>query len=307
MHIVHLTYDEIDRKKWDACIRQSLNGLIYAETVYLDHMAVNWDGLVLGDYEAVMPLTWKKKWGIKYLYQPAFFQQGGIFSAKKLSKATIASFIQKASTAFRFAEITLNYMNEPVPEKGLQIKLRNNFILQLGKGYKHLYSRYDDYIKQRLKRLSKFCLQYKKDDDIAGSIKLYRKLYAERMVNATIADFSHFEKLCKQLHAHNRVVVRHACNTDGKELLATILLLKDDTRLYNIISCIMPKGKKLLANYFLYDAVFKEFAEEEILFDFEGSDIPGVAYFYNKFADKNQPYPFIKFNNLPLPVRLLKK
>lgn len=89
MHIVHLTYDEIDRKKWDACIRQSLNGLIYAETVYLDHMAVNWDGLVLGDYEAVMPLTWKKKWGIKYLYQPAFFQQGGIFSSKKLNKVSI--------------------------------------------------------------------------------------------------------------------------------------------------------------------------------------------------------------------------
>lgn len=198
-------------------------------------------------------------------------------------------------------------MNEPVPEKGLQIKQRNNFILQLGKGYKHLYNRYDVYIKQRLKRLSKFSHQYKKDDDIAGAIKLYRKLYAERMGNAATTDFSHFEKLCKQLHTQNRVVVRHACNTDGKELLATILLLKDDNRLYNIISCIMPKGKKLLANYFLYDAVFKEFADEQILFDFEGSDIPGVAYFYNKFADGNQPYPFIKFNNLPLPVRLLKK
>ncbi len=307
MHITHLTYDEINRKKWDACIRNSLNGLIYAETVYLDHMAANWDGLVLGDYEAVMPLTWKKKWGITYLYQPAFFQQGGIFSAKKLNKSTITGFIRKASTSFRFAEITMNYMNEPVQEKGLQIKQRNNFILQLGKGYEHLYSRYDDYIKQRLKRLSKFSLQYKKDDDITGAIKLYRKLYAERMQTATISDFSHFEKLCKHLHANKRVVVRHAYHNDGEELLATILLLKDDKRLYNIISCILPKGKKLLANYFLYDAVFKEFATEDLLFDFEGSDIPGVAYFYHKFADKNQPYSFIKFNNLPLPVRLLKK
>ena len=284
-----------------------MNGLIYAESVYLDHMAANWHALILGDYEAVMPLTWKRKWGIQYLYQPAFIQQGGIFSKKKLSEKITRSFIEMASLKFRFAEININYLNIINAEKGIQIKKRNNYVLELGAGYNKISSKYNVYIKQRLSRLAKFSLQYKLSDGLPAAIKLYKKLYGERMASVANKDFLQFEMLCKILNNQNRIIIRHVYNNDGKELLAVILLLKDKNRLYNIISAILPKGKKLLANYFLYNEVIKEFSDENILLDFEGSDIPGVAYFYSKFAEKNQQYTFVKFNNLPLPIKLLKK
>ena len=59
-------YEQIDRKKWDTCIHFAVNGLPYAYTWYLDAVSEYWDGLVYGDYEAVMPLTWNKKHGISY-------------------------------------------------------------------------------------------------------------------------------------------------------------------------------------------------------------------------------------------------
>ena len=65
--IRYLTRREIDTTKWDHCIDTAGNGLIYAYSFYLDHMARNWDALVLNDYEAVMPLTWNSKFGIRYL------------------------------------------------------------------------------------------------------------------------------------------------------------------------------------------------------------------------------------------------
>ena len=306
-HIKYIKGPAIDKLKWDNCIKRSVNGLIYAESAYLDHLAANWDALVLNDYEAVMPLTWKRKWSIQYLYQPPFMQQGGVFSQKKLTAKTIRAFIEAASQQFKFAEFTINYLNELTPEKGLQVKLRNNFILPLGSGYKNISQRYNTYIRQRLARLQKFSLQYKRSADIPGAVKLYKKLYGERMNSVTNKDYQQFEKLCKTLSAGNRVIVRHVYNNDGNELLAVILLLKDDKRIYNIISCILPKGKKLLANYFLYDEVIKEFSGENIILDFEGSDIPGVSYFYNKFSETNQQYTFVKFNNLPLPIKLLKR
>ena len=305
--IKYIKNGDIDKLKWDNCIRQSNNGLIYAESFYLDHMSANWDALILDDYEVVMPLTWKRKWGIQYLYQPPFIQQGGIFFKKKLTAKIIRSFIDEASHKFKFAEFTINYLNELTPEKGLQVKMRNNFILQLGDGYKQVAKRYNSYIKQRLSRLAKFSLQYKPSTDHTAAIKLYRKLYGERMTSVSSKDYLQFEKLCKIISADNRVLIRHVYNSDGKELLAVILLLKDDKRLYNIISCILPKGKKLLANYFLYNEVIREFADEDIILDFEGSDIPGVSYFYNKFSGSNQQYAFVKFNNLPLPIKLLKR
>jgi hypothetical protein len=270
-------------------------------------MAANWDAIVLGDYEAVMPMTWKRKWGIRYLYQPSFIQQGGIFFKESLSSETMKSFIDKASSQFNFAEITLNYLNKiDAPGDELKISLRNNFLLQLGSGYAALYKNYNPYIKQRLNRLNKFLLQYTSSANYTEAIALYKELYHSRLPGFSNDDFSHFESLCKFYSENGRMILRHVYKQGDDELLAAILLLKDEHRIYNIISCILPNGKKFLANYFLFDELIKEFSNENIILDFEGSDIPGIAYFYKKFSGDNQPYPFLKYNRLPSLVRILK-
>ena len=77
--IRYLRHEEIDKEKWDRCIDNAPNGLIYAYSYYLDAMSTHWDGIVSGDYQSVFPLTWNKKYGIKYLYQPFLTAQLGIF------------------------------------------------------------------------------------------------------------------------------------------------------------------------------------------------------------------------------------
>src|SRR5215216_511602 len=73
----------IDREKWDRCVNESSNAMIYAASAYLDHIADNWTGIVAKDYEQVMPVAWRKKFGIRYSYQIPFVQQLGIFCGKK--------------------------------------------------------------------------------------------------------------------------------------------------------------------------------------------------------------------------------
>lgn len=89
--------------------------------------------------------------------------------------------------------------------------------------------------------------------------------------------------------------------------MALALLLNDERRMYNIISCVTPTGKKLLANYYLYNEILKENWIEELIFDFEGSDLPGVADFYKKMSTHNQQYISVKWNRLPKIIRLIKK
>ena len=128
MNLVLLPYEQINKQKWDECILRSPNGLIYGCSTYLDAISPNWKGIVLNDYEAVMPLTWRKKWNITYLYQPAFFQQGGIVSNTGVSSQLVNGFLQLASEHFRYAAFTLNYAN---PITGIDIgktSLRNNFL-----------------------------------------------------------------------------------------------------------------------------------------------------------------------------------
>jgi len=67
------------------------------------------------------------------------------------------------------------------------------------------------------------------------------------------------------------------------------------------------EGKKYGATHILIDEVLKEFAGQNLTFDFEGSDIKSVAYFYSKFGSRPQHYLEITNNLLPWWCKFLKK
>src|SRR6266516_1681416 len=92
-NIQYIPKKKIDKEKWDRCITNASNGLIYGYSFYLDLMAKNWDGLMLDDYKAVMPLTWNRKYSIDYLYQPFVCAQLGLFG-KNLSNDLLENFFE---------------------------------------------------------------------------------------------------------------------------------------------------------------------------------------------------------------------
>lgn len=58
--ILFRSHSEIDKEKWDACIRESANGMIYGYSWYLDIVSPGWAGLIEDAYTAVFPLTQRK-------------------------------------------------------------------------------------------------------------------------------------------------------------------------------------------------------------------------------------------------------
>jgi hypothetical protein len=66
-------------------------------------------------------------------------------------------------------------------------------------------------------------------------------------------------------------------------------------------------GRKMEANHFLLNSILQQFAGSNLIFDFEGSDIPGVKIFYEKFGAVNQRYYKMHFNQFPFPLNLLKR
>jgi len=307
MEIIHVPYKEIDRKKWDTCIRNASHGSIYVTTMYADAMAGSWDALIAGDYEILMPLYYRKKAGIKYLYQPAFLPQTGIFSKAGVPEETIQTFIDKAFSIFSFAEISFSY---PViashAKKNMKLKELNNFVVDLSSAYEKVHDNYAAGFIKSLNRLKKLSLQYTAGDDVKEVMLLYKKLYLERITGLSNADVNKFTGLCISLQQKNDIVIRKACSSTG-ELLCAALLIRYGNRLYNMISCITPAGKKAEANYFLYDKIMEEFSGKGMVLDLEGSDIKGIADFYRKMGPRNEPACFIRYNNLPGIIRLLKK
>jgi hypothetical protein len=68
-----------------------------------------------------------------------------------------------------------------------------------------------------------------------------------------------------------------------------------------------PDGKTIGASHALIDAFIKDHANQNLILDFEGSDIRNLAYFYEGFGAGFEIYPGLKVNKLPWYVRLFKK
>lgn len=299
--IQFLTRMQINIAKWDNCIDKASNGLIYSFSFYLDALCDNWDAFVFGDYEAVMPLPWRKKIGIKYLYAPPFVQQLGITGNHGIINNV--ELFQKIKKLFLYGDIFFNYshsLSAPTPIK------KTNFIINLNQPYNELALHYSNVLKKNLKTASRTEFTISTNISHQIIIEIFQNKYQKRIHNVNKADFRNFSNLCDLLLSQNMLETRTIENKE-KEILATVLLLKDKKRIYNIINSITAVGRKVMANHVLFNKILKEFSETNILFDFEGSDLPGVKEFYEYFGPVNQPYFHFHYNNLPFPLNLIKK
>src|SRR5882724_7828998 len=152
-NIQYLVHKDIDKIKWDNCIHKASNSLIYASSLYLDAMSKNWDALVLDDYEAVMPLTWNKKYGIDYLYQPFFTASLGVFG-NKLNASITQRFLNAIPKKFIYWEIDLNEQNlldKEVADKKIYAVKRVNIFLPLPENYEKIAAGYSRLARRKLK------------------------------------------------------------------------------------------------------------------------------------------------------------
>ena len=66
--IHYVKREDLEVAKYNDCIENSIQSRIYAFSWYLDIVADNWDVLVLNDYEAVMPVPFRRKFGVNYVF-----------------------------------------------------------------------------------------------------------------------------------------------------------------------------------------------------------------------------------------------
>jgi len=300
--IKYLQYKEIDKAKWDVCITNAPNGLIYGYSFYLDCMARRWDALVLGDYEAVMPLTWNKKYGFYYMYQPAFTASLGVFG-KNLAREIVADFISMFPTKFKLIEISLNTGNIIGDSKPFSL-LRSNYILHLNNSYEELYKTYRDNHKRNIKKA--FDLGYKVSKGV--SVDEIMKLNEEQLkhVDGTKPeDYPNFKKLYEFLKNRGQAKTYAIVDPKNKVLASAVFFFSHNRANYIMVGN-HPDGKTIGASHALIDAFMKDYAGQNLILDFEGSDIRNLAFFYSGFGATEEIYPALKINRLPFYVKWLK-
>lgn len=304
MQVRYLKNTDIDRRLWDKTIRGSMPGLPYGYCRYLDIVSPGWNALVINNYESVMPLTWKRKYGIHYLYQPWFTQQLGIFGPDICNGETVGYFLKNIPKKYRLVDIKLNEYN--LTDTGqYNFRTRSNYILSLDEGYDKIYKGFSRNCKRNIIKARTSGLRVIPGRD-PGQFATFVSKHLSTEVNSFDSKASDILfKLCTAALSEGTGEIYNVIDMKGI-VTASGFFLKGDKRLIFQVCASSPDGKTSQAMAYLLDHVISVYAGSGLILDFSGSMMPGVAYFNESFGAKPVEYKAVYLNRLPKIISWLK-
>ena len=295
----------IDKTRWNDCISHSVNGIVYARSWYLDIVCPGWDALIEGDYDTVFPLTHHAKLGIKYLYQPYFTQQLGIFSRHHLTPDLVGEFLGNIPSKFRFIEINLNTFNKIESDKYKTV-LRLNHELDLINSYENIVSGYDQNTRRNLRKAYNGGITVRHKVDPDELIALFRENWG---IKESKLKFHHYQLIRDiMIHALKSTfsMVLGAYPADNK-LCAGMFFLKEGDKAILLLAGSDTRSRDNGAMFLLLDTFIRDHSGQAIILDFEGSNDPNVARFYKGFGAGESFYYQVRINRLdPITLHLVK-
>ena len=280
--IQYVPHHLIDRERYDQCISQAKNGLIYAFSWFLDCVTEKWDVMISGSYDAVMPLPRRRKYGIDYIYTPSWTQQLGIFSKEVIPEEFIRQFINQIPGKFVLVDYRLNAENAI---KARSVVERDNYILPLTADFDTICKGFNTN-RQRISKQNFGELRLEKKGHSSDFLRLYKDGYK----NYSLPEDA-MEKMKNLLSLNNgKIKVWNVFKED--ECLGGLLWTKDSRRITYLIPAVKEKAKKEHLPTFLINELIREYQNSGKILDFEGSMIPGVAQFYGSFGAQVETYYF---------------
>lgn len=284
--IRYLTHNQIDTRRWDECIEQSPDALVYAWSWYLDVVHPDWEALVEDDYETVMPLAGGRKFGINYLFQPFFTQKFGVFGKNKVSTDKIQEFLEAIPEKFQFAEFCL---------KGFKGVNHRNIELDLSPEYSVLAENYHSNTKRNLAKAKKEGLTVLENVEPSVIVDLFRKNRGQEIKHWGDKEYNRLLSLVEAAKNHDSCLVLGVKNADN-QIVAGAFFMTSHNKIVFLFSGADKSNKDSHALTFLIDHVIERFSGSNKILDFEGSDNDGLARFYMGFGGKETTYQSIRFN-----------
>ena len=299
--IRYLAHNQIDMPRWDECVAQSPNGMVYVWSWYLDVVHPGWEALVDDDYKAVMPLTGNKKFGINYLFQPFFTQKFGVFGKNEVTEEKIVEFLEAIPEKFKFAEFRINksYGNtrNHRPHATYQVENHRNIELSLSQEYSVLSENYHPNTKRNLAKAKKEGLTIVEDTKPSAIIELFRKNKGKEIKKWGDKEYARLLQLVETAKNHEKCMVLGVKNTDN-QLVAGAFFMISHNKIVFLFSGSDESNKDLHGLTFLLDFVIERYGKSGKILDFEGSDNDGLARFYKGFGGEEKNYQGLKFNKL---------
>jgi hypothetical protein len=303
--IRYVRHHEINKKKWDDCIETAGYSIAYAYSWYLDVVSPSWDALIDEDYVAVLPLTWKSKYGLYYLTQPVYAQQLGAFSKQPVTGLKLKQFLNAIPKKFLHYDINMNPLNN---EHSLCFKFRftlcKTYHLSLRPNYNLIASAYSNDTKRNISIIKKHPLILK-PIDVETVTRLYKRNVWHKTPGLKISDFKRLKILIEEVAKRNKVMMLGAYENDLLSAGSIFFICGD--KIIFIFGAANNRGRKNGAMRFIFDQVIRDHCNSGLLLDFEGSSVKSVEYFYKSFGSEMVPFFNVSFSRFSLLKNLIEK
>ena len=301
MKIKFVPRKEIDEERWDRLIAESPAETLYPYTWYLDTVSEKWSAMVVEDYRFVMPVVWKKKAGMKYIYQPFYTQQLGVFSREYVDPDLIREMLRILYKKFRFAGMNFNAKNLVGEEKPFLVDDKSNYVIKLDWEYERQHKVFSTNTKRNVRKSQEY------DDlvDLKVPVQELVRLKRENdVIKRSEEDYRWLIKLFETIQ--DRGLGKIYAVRKGDEVISAAFFAFSKTRAIYLLSASSPTGKERRGMFRVVDAFIRDHAESGTILDFEGSNIPSVARFFSGFGAQADIYQGVSFSRLPGTLNKLR-
>ena len=281
---------DISEEKWAACVvSHPSTASVFAQTWYLDACASPWDALVCGDYEAVLPLFHRRKYGIRYVYPPFFVAQIGILGDLSHAPA-VSEWLRDIPRCYRYVELIFNAENPIASDLRLPQKQHQTFLLNLNSPYALLREAYHQNHRRNLKKAEECQLQVVRSVEDREVVQMFRNQWgSDKRVGFREADYERLLWLLPLLRQHNALETWGVTDAQGN-ICAAAFFPYMYGRYTFLFSGRAAASQQNRAMFFLIDSFVRQHAGQECLLDFNGSNNPQIAQFYHGFGAESQVY-----------------
>jgi hypothetical protein len=281
-----LRRNEVDESKWPALLEEC--AFPYFQSLwYLDAVFPNWELLVVGDYESVLPLFSKNKFGVIYNLTPLFFRALE-WMGKSLEMEETHDFLCERFHFFKLSfhlEDNTKHVSNPAIFQ----------CLTMGKTYEELNKLYSTNLKRKLKDFVKSKARLEETKDFSELINLFRMEKGAQFGHLGNHDFERLNRLMENgWNVGQCFLLKVVLN--GKTL-ASAAFIKIGKKLLYLKGIVTAEGKKIGAMQAIFDAVIQSHCEVCIWLDFGGSNNEGLADFNRKFGASD--FQYLLLSQLP--------
>lgn len=294
MEIQYVHRRGVEEERWNRTIAASRAETVYPYTWYLDRAAVQWSALITEDYRYLMPLVWKRKWGIPFIYQPFYTQQLGIFSEEVVDPLIVSHFLDRIPSRFRYAQFNFNAQNLVGEGSGRTVTDRMNYVLPMKDGYERLRAGYSTNAQRNLKKVEEVQTSLTTDISCDELVAFKRK---HDVMNRSDRQYVWLTGLLEGLM--KREAGKIYAVGRGDELNAGAFFAFSERRAIYLLSVSSEEGKEQRSMFRIVDRFIRDHAESELILDFEGSNIPSVARFFSGFGARTETYQRVGLRKFP--------